>query len=98
MYRLSRAEMETVIRYDAEERIAHIDTAMPAIVHKLDKLAEAYPGVYRCVGVDDRYGAKRYEVDARFIRFGKPASEAQRESCRANLLAMAEKAAAKKNE
>ena len=95
MYRLSRAEMETVIRYDAEERIAHIDTAMPAIVRKLDKLAEAYPDVYRCVGVDDRYGAKRYEVDARFIRFGKPASEARKAVGRANMERML---TAKKNE
>lgn len=35
MYKLSKAEQETIIRWDAEERIAHIDTAYPPMIDNL---------------------------------------------------------------
>ena len=82
MYKLSRAEQETVIRWDAEEKIAYIDAATPTTIRKLDKLAEELPEVYRCVSVDPRYNAKRYTVPMAYIRFGRPASAARRESGR----------------
>jgi hypothetical protein len=78
MKSLTRAEQETVIRFDAEEQIAHIDTANPATIRKLDKLAAEHPDTYRCVRVDPEYLAKRYTVPASFVRFGKPASEARK--------------------
>ena len=78
MRSISRAEQETIIRFDAEEQIAHIDTANPATIRKLDKLAGQFPDAYKCVRVDGEYPAKRYTVPASFIRFRKPASEAQR--------------------
>lgn len=78
MYTPVRAERETVILQDAESRAASIDNANPVTIRKLDKLAAQYPDVYRCVRVDDKYPAKRYEVSAQYIRFGKPASDAQR--------------------
>lgn len=83
MKTISRAEQETVIRWDAEENIAHIDTANPATIRKLDKLVEAYPDIYRCVRADREYLAKRYTCSASFIRVGKPASEAVRAASRA---------------
>lgn len=78
MYKLNKAEQETIIRWDAEERIAHIDTAYAPIIAKLDKLVKSYPDTYKCVFVDELYKAKKYEVPASFIRFVKPASEKQK--------------------
>lgn len=80
MYTLTRAEQETTVRWDALDRIATIDSADPVTIRKLDKLVAEFPDTYRCVRVDDIYPAKRYEVPARYIRFGKPASVAQREA------------------
>ncbi|MDL2318240.1 hypothetical protein LJC74_04010 [Eubacteriales bacterium OttesenSCG-928-A19] len=84
MYTLTRAEQETVIVWDAEARTATIDTADPVTLRKLEKLAAQHPEVYRLVSEDTLYTAKRYEVPAQYIRFGKPPSEAQREAARKN--------------
>ena len=78
MYQISRIEQETTIRWDAAENVAHIYTAHPVTLRKLEGLSAEYPDVYRLVWTDTRYPAKKYEVDAKYIRFGKPASEAQR--------------------
>jgi hypothetical protein len=51
-------------------------------MHRLDKLVEKYPEVYKSVRVDTEYLAKRYTVPASFIRFGKPQSAAQLEASR----------------
>lgn len=80
MYVLTRAEQEVIILWDAETRMATIDSADPVTCRKLDKLAAEYPDTYRIVSVDALYGAKRYEVPSSYIRFGKPASDAQREA------------------
>lgn len=77
--KLSRAEMETHIRWDATESHAHICTNDPATIRKLDKLVAEYPDVY--VGFKGDYN-KRYLVPLKFIRFAKPASEARREAGR----------------
>lgn len=82
MYTLTRAEQEIVIVWDAESRTATIDTADPVTIRKLDRLAEQYPEEYRLVSEDVLYNAKRYEVPAKYIRFGKPASDAQREAAK----------------
>ena len=83
-YTLTRTEQETVIRWDALTKNAVIDTATPEVIRKLDKLAGQFPGVYKVVRVDPNYNAKRYEVDARYVRLGRPASEAQRNAARIN--------------
>jgi hypothetical protein len=83
-YALTRTEQETVIRWDALTKTAVIDTATPEVIRKMDKLAGQFPGVYKVVRVDPNYSAKRYEVDARYVRFGRPASEAQRNAARIN--------------
>ena len=77
-YTLTRRERETIIRWDAEEQVAYIDTANPVDIRKLDRLVEEFPDTYRCVKVDEKYGAKKYKVPASFIRYGKPASEARK--------------------
>lgn len=67
-----RYEQETTIRWDAQERIAHIYSANPSVIRKLDKLVEKYPQTYACVWEDDKWVAKKYRVPARWIRFGGP--------------------------
>jgi len=82
MRSISRAEQETIIRWDAEENIAHIDTANPSMILRLDRLAAAFPDTYTLVSEDKSYHAKKYRVPASFIRFGRPASEAVRAASR----------------
>lgn len=77
-YTLSRQERETIIRWDAEEQVAYIDTANPVDIRKLDRLVEEFPDTYHCIRVDEKYAAKKYKVPASFIRYGKPATEARK--------------------
>ncbi len=86
MYSLTREEMETTVNWCAADGTATIDTADPAVLRKLDKLAEAYPDVYKVIRVDPHYNAKMFSVPVKFIRFGKPASKAQREASRQNAI------------
>ena len=80
-YALSREERETLIRWNMAEKSVVIDTADPAVIRKLDKLAADHPQVYACTRSDETYGAKRYTLcDKRYVRFGKPVSEVYRQS------------------
>ena len=84
-YALSREERETLIRWSMAEKSVIIDTADPAVIRRLDKLAADHPQVYACTRSDETYGAKRYTLcDKRHVRFGKPVSEAKREANRQN--------------
>lgn len=83
----SRAEQETSIVWDEEEKVAHIYTASPVTMRKLDKLCEQYAEYRRTAQEIDKPGrqtAAKYEVPARLIRFGKPreVTEEQREAAR----------------
>lgn len=80
MYKLSRAEQETVVIFNAAEREAQIYSACPAVLTKLDKLTAQFPDTYKCTKAD-QYG-KTYTAPARFIRFGRPASEAVKAASR----------------
>ena len=80
-YALSREERETLIRWNMAEKSVIIDTADPAVLRRLDKLAVDHPQVYACTRSDETYGAKRYTLcDKRYVRFGKPVSEVYRQS------------------
>ena len=80
-YALSREERETLIRWNMAEKSVIIDTADPAVIRRLDKLAADHPQVYACTRSDETYGAKRYTLcDKRYVRFGKPVSEVYRQS------------------
>jgi hypothetical protein len=49
-------------------------------MRKLDNLAAQFPDVYLRTWTEETGGkvtAAKYEVNARYIRFGKPATEAQ---------------------
>lgn len=87
----SRQEQETSIVWDDEQKTANVYTASPKSMRKLEKLAAQFPDVYRCTWTEETGGnvtAARYEVDARYIRFGRPASAAQVEASRANAVKM----------
>ena len=86
----TRYEQETSIVWDEDEKIARIYTASTVTMRKLDKLAATCPETYRCVWEQNDGLAQKYEVDKRYIRFGKPASEARKEAARRNAEKMLE--------
>lgn len=75
MHAVARSERETVIFWDGDTKNATIDTADPATIRKLDKLAADHPEAYRLVSVDVLCSAKRYEMPARLVWFGMPATQ-----------------------
>lgn len=79
-YTLTRAEREVTIRFDAEERIAHIYTSDPVYIRRLDNLTEEDPDTYKCVKVDPLGYFKQYEAPADRIAFRKAPTEARREA------------------
>ena len=84
----SRAEQETSIVWDEDEKIAHIYTASPVTMRKLDKLCEQFPDEYHRLlqelDGNDRVTAAKYITKCKFIKFGKPASEARIAAAKAN--------------
>ena len=78
----SRSEMETSIVWDDEGKVACIYTASPVSMRKLDRLCAEYPEEYLKVWEekdrDGRVTAAKYHTGCKYIRFGKPASEARR--------------------
>jgi len=84
MYTLSKEEQETTINWCAADTIVNIDTADPVLIRKLDQRVKQFPDEYHCTSVDPLYNAKQYTAPLRYIRFGKPASKAQKEAARKN--------------
>ena len=82
MYKLSKAEMQTHITWDAEQKQATVYTCDPATMRKLDRLVREYPETYRCIWEGENPSARKYTFPARYLRFGKPASEATVEAGR----------------
>lgn len=81
----SRAEQETSIVWDEEEKVAHIYTASPVTMRKLDKLCAAYPEEYKRLWVEkagERVTAAKYTAPSKRIRYGKPASQARQDSAK----------------
>lgn len=77
-YTLTRAEREVTIRFDAEEKIAHIYVSDPTYIRRLDKLCKEDPDTYKCVKIDPMGWFKQYEAAADRIAFRKSPSEAKR--------------------
>ena len=73
----SRAEQETSIVFDEQDKTARIYTASPITIRKLDKLCKECPGAYTLVWEEVDGSAKRYSVPSKYIRYGKPASQAR---------------------
>lgn len=71
------SEIETTIRWDREERIAHIWTNDSMTMTKLNKKVAAHPDVYK-VERETKDGVF-YSCPANRINFLNPPSEARRE-------------------
>lgn len=84
MIQLTRAEMETHIMWDAEAKAASLYTCDPVTIRRMDKLVQECPEAYRCTWQGESPTARRYTFPARYVRFGKPVSEAQREANKHN--------------
>lgn len=95
-YNLSRYEMETHITWNAEEKIASIWTCDPVSIRKLDKLVSQFPETYKCVERGGDFA--KYQVAAKFVRFGKPVSEARREANMRNIEKIAQTRASESQE
>ena len=81
----SRAEQETSIVWDEEQKVAHVYTASPVTMRKLDKLCEQFPGEYKRTWTEnagERITAAKYDAPSKRVRFTKPISEARREQAR----------------
>lgn len=85
----SRIEQETSIVWDEEEKVAHIYTASPVSMRRLDRLCEEFPGEYKRVwveqGTEGQVTAAKYETPSKRIMFSRPASEARVMANRRNL-------------
>ena len=90
-----RPEQETSIVWDEEEKVARIYTSSGVSLRKMERLCEQFPDAYRRVwtekDADGRLTAAKYETVCKYIRFGKPASEARKAVARENAQRMLEK-------
>jgi hypothetical protein len=74
--------METSISMNAEEKTAEIFTTDPVYLRKLTKLHEQYPDTYESIeDKTDTDGTRqaKFRAAKKFIRFGRPESDAQKE-------------------
>lgn len=75
----TKYEAETTVTFNDAERMVNIYSASPVVMRRLDKLCENFPDVYKCIWTEDGGTAKKYTVgDKKYIKFGKPASEAMK--------------------
>ena len=81
--RIQKEEQETIINFNAKDKIATVYTRDPTFMKQMDKLVSEYPDTFRCRSVSkvDRV----YEVPAGSVTFRKPRklSDKQREEVRA---------------
>ena len=83
--RITKEEQETIINFNAKEKIATVYTRDPTFMKQMDKFVSEYPDTFRCKFVSDV--DRVYEVPATSITFRKPRklSEEQREVARERL-------------
>ena len=82
MSKLLRCEQETVINFNAGEKMATVYSADPAVIRNLDSLVSEYPDTFKCIKVNDI--SKTYEMPKSFVSYRKPRklTEEQREQAR----------------
>ena len=90
-YKLTRDEQELTLTACRADDDVSVYASDRTFMRKLDGLCERFPDVYRCVWIDGQVMGdgvpmgKRYTFPRRFLRFARPASDAQREAARANV-------------
>ena len=77
----TRAEQETSIVWDDEEKVTRIYASSTVSLRKLERLCEQFPEDYRKVweerDADGVLTAAKYQTGCKRVRFVKPASEAR---------------------
>lgn len=86
-----KEEQETSIVWDDQEKVAKIYSSSTTSIKRLDKLVASHPDIYKCTWSDQDGTAKKYEVDRKFIKFRRPATEAQLRAARENGEKLAQK-------
>ena len=87
---MHRIEQETVINYNAEEKLVSVSTSDPTQIRRLDALVEKYPDIYKYVNSEYYKGeeiTKKYTFPKKYLSFRKPVimSEERREELRTQL-------------
>ena len=80
--KLTRYEQETIINFNADEKMATLYTRDPAVMRKVDTLVIEYPDTFKCIGETDI--DKNYEMPKSAFTYRKPRklSEEQRDAAR----------------
>ena len=80
--KLTRYEKETIINFNADEKMATLYTRDPAVMRKVDTLVIEYPDTFKCIGETDI--DKTYEMPKSAVTYRKPRklSEEQRDAAR----------------
>ena len=83
--RIPREEQETIINFNAKDKIATVYTRDPTFMKQMDILVKEYPDTFRCRSVSEV--DRVYEVPATSVTFRKPRklSNKQREAARERL-------------
>jgi hypothetical protein len=90
-YRLAPEEQETTFATCKTDGNVRVYTSCRDDMRRLDAMCERYPDVYTktwtdgTILADGHPAGARYEFPKRFLRLGKPASEAQLAAARANV-------------
>lgn len=80
--RIPKEEQETIINFNARDKIATVYTRDSTFMKQMDRLVSEYPGTFRCKSVSEV--DRVYEVPAVYITFRKPRklSDKQRNQAR----------------
>lgn len=70
MYKLTRYEQETLINFNAGEKMATVYTRDPAVIRQMDALVTEYPQTFRCISETDI--DKTYELPKSAVTYRKP--------------------------
>ena len=79
---MTRYEQETIINFNAEEKMATLYTRDPAVMRKVDALVIEYPDTFKCISETDI--DKTYEMPKSAVTYRKPRrlSAKQREAAK----------------
>lgn len=82
----TKAEQETIIRWDNETDTVEIYTSCKVVAKKLEQLAKDFPSTYH-IKSKDKYGCVTCETAKKYISFRKPkkVSAEQLENLRNNM-------------
>ena len=83
--KLTRYEQETIINFNAGEKMATVYTADPAVIRNLDSLVTGYPDTFKCIKEDNI--SKTYEMPKGSVTYRKPRrlSEEQRAAAKVRM-------------